>query len=124
MTSALFQISTSTSGYTNIKTLAPTAKEPEWSYKLYTSEELLGDLTVRGMGYPVAEWHFGYLTQADYDAFRAFCAGKSAAVYVVTKTDANTYGTYTANMIWPENVRWQNGKAIDITFKFMKMEAV
>lgn len=124
MSTASFQISTSTSGYTNIKTLCPIAKEPDWSYAPYSREDVLGDGTVRGSGYPVAEWHFGYLTQTEHDALRAYCSGKSANVYMVTKTNANTYGTFTATMVWPDNVRFENSKALDVTFKFLKLEAV
>lgn len=128
MTAALFKIATvnttGTNGYALLSTIAPIAKEPEWSYTKYSREEILGDGTVRGAGYPIAEWHFGYLTQSEYEALRAYCTGKSASIYVVTKTDENTYGTYSATMVWPDNIRWQNSKAIDVTFKFMKLEAV
>ena len=124
MSTALFKISTSTAGYVNINTLMPIAKEPDWSYAQYSREDILGDGTVRGSGYPISEWHFGYLTHSEFAALKEFCPGKSASVYMVTKTHENTYGTYTAVMVWPENVRWQNSKAIDVTVKFQKMEAV
>jgi hypothetical protein len=128
MSSALFKIATANTtgagGYVEIRTLMKTAKEPEWSFLPYTREDVLGNGTIRGSGYPMAEWHFGYLTQTDYDALRVYCTGKSASVYVVTKTNANTYGTYSATLVWPDSIQWQNGKAIDITAKFIKLVAV
>jgi len=128
MTTTLFKIATSTASYTPLKTLLPTAKEPDWSYSPYSREDVLGDGSVRGSGYPIAEWHFGYLTLAEYNALKAYCSGKSASVYMVTRTNGATstlgYGTYGAVMIWPTNVRFQNMKAIDVTVNFTHLEVV
>lgn len=61
-----------------------------------------GDGRVRGDGFPSAQWKFDYLSAAHIAALRAYCSGKSAAVYIKTvKADGTTYETYSAIMIWP-----------------------
>lgn len=74
-----------------------------------------GDGKVRGDGFPSADWNWDYLDENHIAALRAYCTGKSADIYIKTvKADGETYGTYSAIMVWPtmpDEAAFQMGRA-------------
>ncbi len=75
---------------------------PKSTFTPYADEQALVSGLVRGVGYPTATWTWGVLTRQERDALRAFCPGKSARIYIRTKTmdSADSYHTYQAVMVW------------------------
>ena len=75
---------------------------PKSTYMPYSSEQQLVSGLVRGVGYPVATWIWGVVTREERDALRSFCPGKSANVYIRTKTmdTSDSYVNYSAVMVW------------------------
>lgn len=120
-----YEIGTSTTTRVNVELLTSTSlipfPPPRSTFQPYSQPVELGDATVRGAGYPVAEWHWDFLTTPQRDALRAFCTGASATVYVKTKTmeTANTYGTFQAIMLWPPaEERIEKGDRSDFNLVF------
>lgn len=76
---------------------------PKSTFIPYSEEQQLVSGLVRGVGYPQATWIWGVTTREERDALRTFCTGKSASVYIKTKTmdSADSYHTYTGVMVWP-----------------------
>lgn len=69
----------------------------EWS-KSYSA----GDGLVHGDGFPSADWHWDYLSATHVAALHAYCAGKSATVYIRTlQADFTTWANYYGVVIWP-----------------------
>lgn len=75
---------------------------PKSTFMPYTEDQPLVSGLVRGVGYPACTWTWGVVTREERDALRTFCPGKSAWVYVRTKTmdSADSYHTYHAVMVW------------------------
>lgn len=75
---------------------------PKSTFQPYSSEQKLVSGLVRGVGYPVAVWIWNVITREERDALRTFCPGKSANVFIRTKTmdSADSYHTYSAVMVW------------------------
>lgn len=76
---------------------------PKSTFMPYAEEQQLVSGLVRGVGYPTATWIWSVITRIERDALRQFCTGKSASVYIKTKTmdSADAYHTYLAVMVWP-----------------------
>ena len=75
---------------------------PKSIYTPYSSEQQLVSGLVRGVGYPTATWIWAVITREERDALRTFCPGKSANVYIRTKTmdSADSYKSFSAVMVW------------------------
>ena len=94
---------------------------PLMDFHEFSQETILGDSTVEGNGWSASEWHWGYLTQAQYDALVAFKTGKTTPVYTRDRKTGNVYANFLTNMIWPERERWENNCVIDFTIRFIAM---
>ena len=83
---------------------APKGDYQPWSVVLPT-----GDALARGLGRPTAQWRWnfsptGFISDALRDALRVYCTGKSARVYIRTRTFESTdkFVTFQAAMLWPD----------------------
>jgi len=117
-----FEISLTTS-MTALSALTTPVPDPEQEFSPFSGEKDLGDATQRGLGFPMAVWHWKFLTSAQYAQLRTFCAGKSASIYIKTPNDANTFTKYTCVVIWPQRVKRDAGRAIDVTLGFRLLVA-
>lgn len=80
-----------------------------------------------GRGNPYALWHFDILTQDMVNALRVICPGESAAVYITTRKNDGTYGTFSAVMLWPHGQMEKRqflGRYLGLDFMFRKLVAV
>lgn len=73
------------------------------------------------MGYPVATWRWGFISNAQRDMLRTFCPDVTETVYIRTYTKENSDETnlYEAIMTWPvleEEV--DASRRIDFTIEF------
>jgi hypothetical protein len=79
---------------------------------------------VRGVGYPACTWIWSVIPRIERDALRQYCTGKSAAVFIKTKTmdTSDSYHTYSAIMVWPTQEEERDAERriqFKITFKTM-----
>ena len=76
---------------------------PKSTFMPYSEEQNLVSGLVRGVGYPQCTWIWSVIPREERDALRQYCPGKSASVYIKTKTmdSADSYHTYSAVMVWP-----------------------
>jgi len=125
-----YEIGTTAGGTTNVESLATPVKAPKSTFNKFSESAALGDATVRGLGFPVASWRWGWLDQDEYDQLRAFCSGKSAEIYINTKKDDGSYDKYSCVMVWPDmsNIQKQERDGSfyyqDFTIEFRHLEAV
>ena len=120
-----YEIGPTYAGMTNVEELATPLPPPRSTFKPYSQAVNLGNGRVRGNGWPVAEWRFGFLKQAQRDQLRAFCPGASACVYIKTRTNdsADSYQVYTATMVWPQSEeRDADGRRLDFVVEFINLQ--
>jgi len=84
-------------------------------------EDMAGDAKIQGNGWSESEWHWGYLTQAQYNALSAYRTAKTTEVYTSDRKRGNTYADFLSNMVWPERENWQNNCVIDFSLRFIAM---
>jgi hypothetical protein len=115
-----YQIGTTSGGTTNVESLSPALPAPRSTFEPWSVPIKLGDGTVRGGGYPTATWNFGVLSRAQRDKLRTYCTGKSASVYIRTKTTDNTdsYKYFSAVMIWPDEEERVATRRLDFVIEF------
>ena len=97
---------------------------PKSTYMPYSSEQQLVSGLVRGVGYPVATWIWGVVTREERDALRSFCPGKSANVYIRTKTmdSADLYADFSAVMVWDtENEQRDTQRRLEFRITFQTL---
>lgn len=117
-----FKISTTEEGLTLLQTLG--VSTPRYDYSLFAGEIVLGDGSARGVGFPVAVWHWAFIQSAERAILRGLCPGKSAQVFIRTLKDDNTWANFEAIMIWPNSEERQAGRVIGFTLEFRNLVAV
>lgn len=108
-----------TGGMVTLKSLGIPA--PLADFLEASQEDLLGDATIQPNGWSESEWHWGYLTQAQYEALRNFREGKTTSVYTRDRKQGNEYGDFLSKMVWPERERWESNCVIDFSLRFIAM---
>jgi hypothetical protein len=83
--------------------------EPKGIFNNYSQPLDLANASLRGGGWPTAEWQWGYLTRPQRDALRLLMAPDGswpASAQVFIKTLHNEYGdpfvVFQAEMMWPQ----------------------
>lgn len=120
-----FRISTVSSGsMVKLENLATPVDYPKSTYTPYSDEAPMVSGIVRGIGYPVATWTWGIITRAQRDMLRTFCPGKSAWVYIRTRTmdSSDSYANFYGVMVWPTQQEERDIERrinLSITFKFL-----
>lgn len=119
-----YKIATTLAGITSLDLLATKVVDPRGTFKEFQERVTLGDGTVRGTGWKSAEWHWDFIKRAMRDQLRTFCPGASAVVYITTKTNdsADSFATYKAVMIWPDELDKPAGRRMDFTIQFQRLE--
>ncbi len=97
-----FKIGTTLAGMTNIETLTTPLPVPRAVFKEYAEYISAASGRTYGRGYPSCQWIFSLLTSAQRQQLKTFCPGASAAVYIRTLTNSDTYANFQAVMHWPE----------------------
>jgi hypothetical protein len=108
-----------TGGMVSLKSLH--IPSPLMDFLEFSQDDALGDGTIEGNGWSEAEWHWGYLTAAQYAALATYRSEKTTQVYIRHRKRGNTYASFRANMVWPERERWENNCAVDFTIRFIAM---
>jgi hypothetical protein len=126
MTQYVFALGTAMTP-TNIESLTVPVTPPKSTYTPYTSVVELADGSRRGIGAPVATWHWDFLPQTMRDQLRTFCTGASAAVYIRTYTKDNAFAPkyFTCQMIWPAtSEETQATRRMDFVIEFRQLVLV
>jgi hypothetical protein len=125
MTLQHFEIGTSFGSLADLGSLATPVTNPKSTYSPYTEVVDLADGSSRGVGSPIASWHWDFLPRIMRDQLRLFCPGvPSADVYIRTciKDNAGAWRYFTCKMKWPviaEETR--TTRAIDFTIQFTQL---
>lgn len=78
--------------------------DPKGVYVEWTELAAKDSGGVRGVGYPMARWTWGFMRPEWRDALKSYCAGASANVYIQTRTNSSSaeFATFSAVMNWPD----------------------
>jgi hypothetical protein len=109
---------------TNIEQLTVPVTCPKSTFSQYASVVELADGSKRGIGAPIATWHWDYLPRTMRDQLRTFCPGASATVYIrtYTKDNAGAPKYYQAQMVWPtQSEETQATRSMDLTIEFRQL---
>jgi hypothetical protein len=95
---------------------------PESEFVDYSSTVKLASGITRGLGSQMATWHYGYLTQDQYDALTTIMTDISTSVYFSTLTNTGDFARYSGIARLPERyvLRGPVSKLryIDVTIQF------
>lgn len=91
---------------------------PKSDFSDYTDTIVLASGLTRGIGYPSAEWAYGFLTSSQYDVYKSFCSGVGASVYIAMPDNSRVYKRYSANMTLPTRYTIRSGDYIDVVIRF------
>lgn len=115
-----YKIGTTLGGMVTLESLGVPA--PEQTFVKYSQSVQLGDGTSKGVGWPSCEWRFGFLTETQRDALKAYCPNASAEVFIRTFDEDLDYQNYECVLIWPSNGEERTvGASIDVTLQFQRM---
>lgn len=113
-----YEIGTTLGGIALLSSLSPKVTDPESNFSDYQNTVTLGNGVIRGMGYPSATWHYGFLQSAEYDKLKTFCGGISAEMYIATVNNDGDFKRYLGVMIMPTTFVIRNGRYMDVTINF------
>ena len=117
-----FMIGMTLETMTNLEEMTIPMVPPKSNYMPYARVVNLGSGGKRGVGSAMAIWEFSLITLEERNQLKEFCAGASAEVYIHTKLNDDTYGDFSAVMIWPEGIedRWF-GEKKNFTISFRNL---
>ncbi len=110
----------------DLTTLPETPSTPKGNWQPWAQAIPLGDGLARGLGRPLAQWQWNYgandfVGHALRDALRTYCTGKSARVWIHTKTldSSDVYTFYEAALWWPDSETREAGRRLkfELTFR-------
>lgn len=107
-----YRIGTAANNKTEIDLLG-IINDPQPALAHYAEYVRLGDGTTRGAGWLQCEWRWKYITYTEIAFLRAYCAGVSAAVHIVTPNTDGTFAAYSATMNWPQIPEPLHGSYLD-----------
>jgi len=96
---------------------------PESTFIDFPSTVKLASGLTRGLGFPQAQWHFGYMTSVQYDALRTLCTGISATVCIATMNNDRDFVRYNCSMEVPPQYVIRADRYIDVTVLFTGLVA-
>lgn len=108
----------------NVESLGTPLDPPQSKFQQYSQSIELASAGVRGAGWIISTWLWGFMLVADYQQMRTFCTGKSNDVYITTKDDDEDYVTYGCEMVWPEAPDRKNGRMLEVLISFRNMVAI
>jgi hypothetical protein len=97
---------------------------PESQFNDMSVRVKLANGKTRGLGYPVATWHFGFLSATKWALLKSYCTEESANVFIATMENDGTFVEYSAVMVLPETYVIRATRYIDITIQFSNLVAV
>lgn len=104
----------------NVESVSTGATAPRSVHRPWEEVRDTGDGLARGLGRPACTWNWGIISQTQRDALRNYCSGKSARVYIRTKSidGADAMKTYQAAMMWADQEDRQTGRRVNFSIEF------
>jgi hypothetical protein len=90
---------------------------PQSDFFEYVESVELANGKTRGFGLPYVEWHFGYMTAAQYDVLRGYCAGSSVDIYIDTPDKNNDFKRFSGKLKLPQMFSVRAGRRLDVPIK-------
>lgn len=113
-----FKIGTSPDSMVNLAALG--VFEPFWEPPV--SEQFEGgDGQTQDIGWLESSWHWGFFGSTTFDTLRAYVPGRSATLYIRTKTSSTHYENYQVIAEWPKRENWVANRVLDFTLRFKDM---
>lgn len=107
---------------TNVESLSPAVSPPKGNYSPFSTYDDLGNGRLGGYGRPTIEWRWGFLTLAERDKMRTFCASPAASSNVYLRSKENEGDAYfyaSAVMRWVQGPEERDtGRRLDFVLKF------
>lgn len=95
---------------------------PQHGFVPHSIEVDLGNGKQAGHGWPIDEWHWGFLTAAQRATLRTYIPGKSATIFIRDlKDDGVTWKDFQVEAIWPKVEDRQAGRRVSFTLVFRAM---
>lgn len=91
--------------------------EPVSTFQPYAEIKPIDSGGVRGVGFPVVEWHYGFIPATARNIFKSYCLGASADIYISTFVQGS-WIDYQGKMIWPLQERYAVTQYLDWTLVF------
>lgn len=91
---------------------------PKSEFRPFSKNVVLGNGIKKGLGFPVAIWHWDYVTKDQRDNIRAFIDGLSSEVYFATRIEDDSYVSFRGVMTWAEEEEKYAGRRFDLTVEF------
>ena len=111
----------------NLESLGTLVYPPKSTFTESSQELRLGNGLVRGAGWQVATWRWGFMSQAQRDQLRTFCTASSAAVYIRSRKNdnSNAYTYYSGTVIWPTGQEEQEHfKRLAFSLRFQNLVTI
>ena len=97
--------------------------DPEANFTDFTETVVLGSGLVRGLGFPLASWHWGFMTNAQWDLLRAFVTGASTSVCVATMKNDGSFLRYNCVLEMPITYVIRATRVVDFTVNLTNLVA-
>jgi hypothetical protein len=118
-----FMIGTTAEDLTSLDELTVPLDDPLSDFSPYFEVVELADLSGRGMGTPYATWTLT-LTADQRNQMKTFCTGASEELYIQTKKDDDSFGIFSATLIWPKEPTRKIGIKFSVAFMFTNLVEV
>jgi len=124
-----YAIGSTLEGMVNLSDLTPAIPAPRAYFRLHAETLPSPGGGVFGVGWSSCEWLWGFLSAAQRQALRAFCADLAATVYIRTTTNevaeggGYTYQAYQARMLWPDDENIDAGRRLEFRLQFQELIA-
>jgi len=120
LTPTTFELGTTLGGIASLASLGLLA--PESQYIDFSQRVVSADGIAHGLGYPSAVWHYGFMSQAEYDILRGIIPSLGKAIFISTLNNDGDYKTFACNAAMPETftMRGPDSKIryIDVSINF------
>lgn len=122
MTTYSYEIGLTEGGMENVQTLGIPA--PKHFYRPFSTSVITGEGIKKGMGYPIARWHWGFLSKDDRDTLRTFISDLSSEVFIKTRIEDDSYAVFQCIGAWVEEEEKDAGRRMDFTLEFTHLVEV
>ena len=120
-----YKIGTSAATLTELSSLTVPLKDPRATYQPYSQQIRLGSGKIRGIGFPVVSWRWGFLTQSQRDQLREYVENASEELYIETEFVDNSDAFVIAQVVatWPMVEERDTTRRLDFVMDFMVLNA-
>lgn len=117
-----FEIGSTLGGMVTLANLSPPVINPQGEFEDVAELVTLGSGVVRGLGFPIARWHYGFIVEDQYDELLTFTSAISTpGVFIATRLSDGSFLRYTCIMTIPVAPLLRAGRYIDITIEFTNL---